>query len=323
MKNLALPLAVLIASLALYAQEYPKAEITNGVIKASLYLPDAEKGSYRATRFDWSGVIYSLTYKGHEYYGRWYAKHDPLVHDAITGPAESFDTAGAGPGYAEAKPGGSFLRLGVGLVEKIEEPAFNPFRTYKVVDPGQWTVKKGKDWIEFTQRLPDKIGYGYIYTKRISLHRGAPEMVISHSLKNTGAKVIETTQYNHNFFVIDGKPSGPGITVRFPFDLRATSGFKGLLEVRGRELVFLKELTGQQSVQSLLEGFGASAKDYDITVENRNAGAGARITADRPIVRINFWTRRETFCPEPYIQLRIEPGRTEKWVTRYQYFTLK
>jgi hypothetical protein len=95
-------------------------------------------------------------------------------------------------------------------------------------------TEPSKDWTEFTQRLPDKIGCGYLYTKRVSLNRGAPEMVISHSLKNTGAKVIETTQYNHNFFVIDGQPSGPGITIRFPFDLKAKGDLKGFLEVPGR-----------------------------------------------------------------------------------------
>ena len=38
----------------------PQAEITNGILKAHLYLPDNENGYYRATRFDWSGIISSL-----------------------------------------------------------------------------------------------------------------------------------------------------------------------------------------------------------------------------------------------------------------------
>ena len=42
------------------AGEIPQAEISNGMIKARLYLPDAENGYYRATRFDWSGIISSL-----------------------------------------------------------------------------------------------------------------------------------------------------------------------------------------------------------------------------------------------------------------------
>ena len=44
-----------LAASTLAGQEFPQAEITNGQIKAKLYLPDTEKGYYRSTRFDWSG----------------------------------------------------------------------------------------------------------------------------------------------------------------------------------------------------------------------------------------------------------------------------
>jgi hypothetical protein len=316
-------LAACAAPLAAYAQDFPNAEIGNGLIRARLYLPDPVKGYYRATRFDWSGVIYSLEYKGHEYFGQWVAKPDPLLHESITGPAESFDGSGGGPGYAEAKPGGSFIRIGVGVVRKPEEASFSPFRTYEVLDAGTWKVKKGRDWIEFSQTLRDKSGYAYVYTKRISLIHQKPQLIISHTLKNTGSKVIDTTQFNHNFFMIDHLPSGPGITVRFPFELRVVRDFRGFLEARGRELVFLKGFDGQQSTQSLLEGFGPAAKDYQFAIENQNAAAGVRVIGDRPIVRLNFWTRKETVCPEPYVQMRIPPGKTEKWELQYEFYTLK
>ena len=48
----------------LSAQDYPKAEISNGLIHAELMLPDSQNGSYRGTRFDWSGIISSLQYRG-------------------------------------------------------------------------------------------------------------------------------------------------------------------------------------------------------------------------------------------------------------------
>jgi hypothetical protein len=44
--------------------DFPEARISSGTLDAKLYLPDAEKGYYRGTRFDWSGVIYSLRYRG-------------------------------------------------------------------------------------------------------------------------------------------------------------------------------------------------------------------------------------------------------------------
>jgi 4-hydroxy-4-methyl-2-oxoglutarate aldolase len=51
-------------------------------------------------------------------------------------------------------------------------------------------------------------------------------------MKNTGKKLIETNVYNHGFFVIDGQPSGPDFTVKFPFDVKAVADLQGLAEVQ-------------------------------------------------------------------------------------------
>jgi len=72
----------------------PKASISNGLITAQLYLPNAVNGYYRGTRFDWAGQIPDLRYKGHSYFGQWFEKYDPMSHDAIMGPVEAFDPVG-------------------------------------------------------------------------------------------------------------------------------------------------------------------------------------------------------------------------------------
>ena len=93
----------------------PTATIASGDTKATIYLPDAKAGYYRGARFDWSGQVSSLTWKGHEYFGQWFDAYDPTLHDAIPGPVEEFltnDTSSLG--YAEAGPGGAFVRIGVG-----------------------------------------------------------------------------------------------------------------------------------------------------------------------------------------------------------------
>ena len=312
-------LAALAGGLACRA-EFPGAEISNGLIEAKLYLPDAEKGYYRGTRFDWSGVIHSLRYKGHEFFGQWFERYDPVLHDAIMGPVEEFLTGETSLGYAEAKPGGTFIRIGVGAVRKPDEQAFQRFRTYELVNPGKWRVAKGADRIEFTHELTDEAsGYAYVYRKTVRLAKDRPELAIEHSLRNTGRRVIETSQYNHNFFVIDGQPTGPDFTVRFPFDLRAAAPLKGIGEVRGRELAFLRELQPRESLFSELQGYGAAASDYDITVENRKTGAAVRITGDKPLAKLIFWCVRATLCPEPYIDMRIEPGAESQWRLVYHF----
>jgi hypothetical protein len=300
----------------------PQAEISSPEIRAKLYLPDAENGYYRGTRFDWSGQIASLEYKGHNFFGQWFQKYDPKIHDAILGPVEEFLTNGAGLGYGEVKPGENFVKIGVGAIRKPEEPRFQQFKTYEIADPGKWSIRRGADWVELTQELGDTAGYAYVYKKTVRLARDKPELLLEHSLRNTGRKTIQSSVYEHNFYMIDGLPTGPEIAVKFPFEVRAVRDLQGLAETRGKELVYLKELQpGGQSVYSDLEGFGANPKDYDIRVENRQAHAGVRQTSDRPMSRLVLWSIRTTVCPEAYIDMQIEPGKEFTWRITYDFYT--
>ena len=321
MKALSCACLVLLLSLPnLAAADFPQAEISNSRVRARLYLPDAQNGYYRGTRFDWSGVVASLECDGHNYFGKWFERYDPKLHDAITGPVEEFFTNGAGLGYAEAKPGESFVKIGVGALRKPSEPRYSSFNTYEILDSGKWKVKKGKDWIEFTHQLADTAGYAYAYRKKVRLPKGKAKLVLEHSLKNTGRKLIATHAYNHNFFMLDDQPSGPDFVVKFPFELRATADLKGLAEIRGKDLVYLQELQKGQTVFTNLEGHGSSAQDYDIRVENRKTGAGVRQTGDRPLSKVVFWSIRSNISPEPYIEMRIEPGKEERWRIQYEFY---
>lgn len=308
---------ILIAASAV-AADYPQAEISNGVLRARLHLPDAQDGSYQGTRFDWSGNIYSLEFKGHEYFGKWYERHDPKIHDAITGPVEEFRSGDAGLGYHEARPGGTFIRIGVGVVRKPDEPAYQTFRTYEIVDSGKWTVKQGRDWIAFTHQLAGPGGYAYEYTKRVRLKKAG--LILDHALRNTGDRAIDTLQYNHNFFVIDNQTVGPDVAVRFAFEPRAKRNLGGLAELRGRDLVYSRELVKGESVFTEMEGYGDSRRDNEFWIENRKSGAGVRIKGDRPLARLVFWSIRTVACPEPYIRLTVDPGRTVKWTTAYEFY---
>jgi hypothetical protein len=313
------PLLIVLVMLSqLVTPQFPQAELSNSSIRATLYLPNAQSGYYRGTRFDWSGVISSLKWNGHEYFGQWFERHDPKIHDAISGPVEEFLTNDAGLGYAEAKPGESFVRIGVGAVKKPDEPAYRRFETYEIVDPGEWTVKKGADHIEFVHELRGTAGYAYVYRKTLRLVKDS--LVLEHRLKNTGRKAIATSVYNHNFFTLDRQPTGPDIVVRFPFEPRAARALNGLAETRGKDIVFLKDLAKGQTVFTEVEGFGAAASDYDIRIENRKTGAGVRITGDRPFAKLLFWSANLTVCPEPYIDASVEPGKESSWRITYQFY---
>jgi len=148
-------------------------------------------------------------------------------------------------------------------------------------------------------------------------------MVIEHSLKNTGKKVIETNVYNHHFFVIDGQPSGPDFTVKFPFELKSNGRLRDIAEANGKQVGYLKEIpVGGGSILTELSGFSESARDFDIRLENKKVGAGVRITGDKPLSKVIFWSTRTVLSPEAYIEMKIEPGREFNWRLTYDFYTL-
>jgi len=182
------PLFFMIMEVISYAQEKkPECEIKNKMIHARVYLPDQESGYYRSTRFDWSGVISELVYNGHTYLGVWNDMYDPTLHDAITGPVEEF----APLGYDAAKTGGSFVKIGVGILLKPEEPKYNKFTYYQIEDNGKWKIRKKSDQITFIHTLEHE-DYGYEYEKTVKLVKGKPVLEILHTLKNKGQLAIET-----------------------------------------------------------------------------------------------------------------------------------
>ena len=330
-------LFTLVSGWNLAGADFPSAEISNGQIQVKLYLPDARNGYYRGTRFDWSGEIISLKYHGHEYYGPWFNGADPKVHDyrftrtgiiaspcsAASGPVEEFQTNGTALGWDEAKVGGTFIKIGVGVLRK-DSPHYDYVKQYEIVDPGKWTVKRRRDSVEFTQELTDpSSGYGYIYTKTVRLVEGKPEMVLEHTLKNTGRRAIQSRVYNHNFLVLDHQPPGPDFTTKVPFKIQPVHPpDTELAEIRGNQVVYLRALQKEEVVQIPMKGFSDSPKDNEIRIENRKVGAGMRITGDHPLVHLNLWSIRTVLAMEPFISMTIEPGKEFTWKMTYQYYTV-
>jgi 6-phosphogluconolactonase len=298
--------------------QIPQAEISNAQIRAKLYLPDPQAGYYRATRFDWSGVISSLEWNGHSYFGQWFDRYDPKLHDSITGPVEEFLTNGSGLGYDEAKPGESFVKIGVGALRRPDDAPFRQFATYEIADPGKWTVHQSSQEIEFSQELGDTRGYAYVYHKTLRLQGN--RLILEHRLRNTGRKTISTSVYEHNFFMLDGQASGPDTVVRFRFDPRAKADLHGLAKTEGTDLRYSHELERGQTVFTELNGYGGRAADNDIRVENTKTGAAVHQTGDHPLSKLVLWSIRTTVCPEAYIDLQVEPGKEVSWRIAYEFY---
>jgi hypothetical protein len=297
-----------------------EANITNGLINAKLYLPDADTGYYRGVRFDWSGLIASLEYAGHTYIDQWFDKYDPYIHESVLGPMQEFESID----FDSAAVGDPFLKVGVGVLTRIDERNYTIGKYYTPVDLGEWDVKTGADFVEFTQVLESQTGYSYVYTKKVTLTEGKPELKMTHSLRNTGEKSINTHVYNHNFFIIDKEPAGPNIQTVFNFNLEGEGrGVGEIVDLQENKLVYLQELTRGNVMLEHIYGYGTTLDSYDIRIENLKTKTGIRVQCDKPLSRLKYWSRNTTYCPEPYVAVAAEPGQEFSWEYTYSFYTIQ
>lgn len=304
------------------ADSYPHVYLSNGRTDAVVYLPDAEKGSYRASRFDWSGIVACASSNGHTFFGDWAGGFDPMRNDNVTGPAEEFRRLTGEIGYEEAKPGDGFLKVGVGLLKRLNDQPYKFGTLYPILDGGKWTTKVNKRSITFTQVLRTPLGYAYEYTKKVEIDPRRSVLRLTHSLRNLGSKPITTNVYAHDFFMLDNQPTGPGMAVTFAFEPHTETPFPdGLVSMTGKEILFRDTPRRGYSAQGDLTGFTGTPGEYRFHLEDRNTHVGVLQESDSPMSRVYFWSTPKTICPEAYIPIDVAPGQTQKWAISYTFET--
>lgn len=300
--------------------KYPEVEISNGIIKANLYLPDAENGYYKGTRFDWSGVISNLEFNEHTYFGQWFDTDKAPPFAPIMGPVEAY----APVNYNNAPVGESFVKIGVGALRKTSNENYSDFKNYEIVNPGKRSVKVKGNEVKFTHMLnTDKVSYQY--TKTIRLIEHEQKMVISHVLKNTGKMQIKTFGFNHNFLVIDNQRIGKDFEMVFPVKVTGTGRGSGdVFDIVDKRLVFKRDIVGDESIAiKHLEGLNNNFDNFDVRIHNAKTGAGVKITGDQPLSRFRLWGTATTICPETYIDIKVAPGETYSWSYFYEFYEYK
>ncbi|MEO6910897.1 MAG: hypothetical protein ABI158_08235 [Edaphobacter sp.] len=178
-----------------------------------------------------------------------------------------------------------------------------------------------EDAVEFRQMLNGPDGYAYIYEKVLSLDKDGTGITLDHRLKNTGQKTIDTKVYDHDFFMFDGQPTGPGMVVRFPFTPEPVDPLDPAVRIQGKEITFITAIGPRQTVSGYITGFSAKASDYDFIVEDINRKIGVEQTLDTPLSRIYFWSNNRVICPEAYIHVGVAPGKTGHLKIHYRFFT--
>jgi hypothetical protein len=310
-----------LASLGLraHAEDPPRVVLKNDIATLTVLLPDNTKGFYRGSRFDWHGIVSKVEYAGHTLFNAWKTPHDPNGHDDVGGTAEEFGMF-TPIGYDAAGPGEPFLKPGIGILQRADKEKYEFWKPYKVVSTGRVTTTSGPRKATFHQDIEFQ-EYAYSYSKTVELDTDKPAFTIHREFKNTGKKPIRTDHYCHHFLSFDNKPVGPDYTLTFAVapKPRAKSDFNKVARLNGADLTFTGPLD-KGTIYLELDGFGEKSDGFAVKARDTKTGFGVKITGNVPVREWHVWGNKTTLCPEPFLDIKLDPGETKKWATRYELF---
>ena len=310
-------------SLVVKSSDYLSLTVKKGEMEIMLFLPDSVNSYYRASRFDWGSILGQIKYKGKTFLQEWKGysgrppkgDHDPLVPNTGTGLSEEFTVP---QGYDEAKPGDSFVKIGVGVLLKDDDSKYSFAKPYKILDNGEWKVDKKKSSIVLTHRLMSEIGYGYILRRKYIIKGN--NLIVRHELKNIGDKKIVTEAYSHNFMQLDYSNVGPDYSLTF---------LKSDIDISKHKWTTVKRISLNKNVINVkpeINDFIPCFGDLDVLSEygdfrlqSEKTKTSVEMSLDKKVSSFSVWFWQRAFCAEPRVMIDIEPGKKVSWEYVYTF----
>ena len=274
--------------------------------------------NYNFSRFDWTGKIVSVMYKGISVSGV-----EKLNNEDENKSGKGFYNEfgiNAAIGYDEIKEGDWFHKIGVGLLKKDgSEYLFS--KKYEI-KPAKFTVAAKPDKISINCKSQIANGYAYEYMKEIKMLESV--FIVTYHLKNTGSKTIITNEYDHNFIAINNNFIGSDYILKFPFEINpvqfdATVDPEGKVEVGQKEITFNATPDEQFFFSNLT---GNQNRDAAWEILNTKSKIGISETGSFKTNKVNVWGWKHVISPELFFDIRVEPGHEIEWSRTYKIFEI-
>jgi hypothetical protein len=279
---------------------------------------DFPQENYNFSRFDWTGKIVGMKFKNVQFA----SIEDPNCKNKNHFGKGFYNEFGIDTalGFDDAKIGGWFHKIGVGLLKKEDSQyAFN--KPYKI-KPAEFQINTNSNSILITCTSALVNGYAYILSKEIEIHNTS--FTIKYHLKNTGEKIIRTDEYTHNFTHISNDFIGENYSLHFPFDLKPelfeeTVNSEAAVSL-GKSTINFISSPNEQFFFSNLTGGEEVAASWELI--HREANIGIRENTDFQTKKVNLWGWRHVICPELFFEINIAPEESTRWTRNYEVFEI-
>jgi hypothetical protein len=143
---------------------------------------------------------------------------------------------------------------------------------------------------------------------------------IETQLENVGRLPLVTHEYAHNFIGIDTASTGPGYCLRLPYPVKLEQPQRvnlDILQIEGSEIRW--KGTPQKPFYCRPVGYHQTGQpQWELTYEP--TAVGMREIDDFPPSRVALWGAAHVISAEIFIDINLEPGKSQTWTRRYEFF---
>ena len=288
-------------------------KLNNDILEIQWDLP---REGYDFSRFDWTGKITQIRFKG--------VPVTTLEQKNAVNPTHfgmglynefGIETA---LGFEEVQPGDYFHKIGIGALKKQNTPYL--FSDPYDIRPARFEMELQTDKIKVQCSSENLNGYAYLLTREFILEGN--RLLINYELHNSGNKPIHTEEYVHNFMGVNNEPIAKGYDLRFPFILKEET-FEQLVNPESmmafdNNKVNFHQSTKDQFFVSHLNGKTKVPAQWELL--HLNSNIGIRETGDFETGKVNLWGCQHVVSPELFHSISVNPGSSSDWSRTYQFF---
>lgn len=257
-------------------------------------------------RFDRSATITDVTAYGRHLINGW-------------GMPDEFGQIGIGVlGFDDAKPGESFIKPGVGVLEMIDSGSYKSGTAFPVK---QWItthITHDKNQVTVTQSSPIIRGYGYQLTKHYTITPDTGTIQIQYTLTNTGKMAWAIEHYNHNFFSLNNQPLGPNWQVTLGRPIPSIP--LHWLKMQDKQLHITMEPKSYGFIQV---NEPLTPTEADLSINSIDSQMTINMSGDTPAYRMAWFFSPTSLCPERFHLISLQPEQSKQWTLWYRFTSEK
>jgi hypothetical protein len=269
--------------------------------------------NYQESRFDWTGKIRTVKFRG-------------LLVSGLEKPAGAEDPRdGRGfynefgidqaVGFEETEIGGWFHKIGVGLLKK-EDHEYHFHKSYET-RPADFQVLEKPGSLLINCKSASVNGFAYRLEKEISLLEDG--FGVQYALHNSGSQALQTNEYNHNFIAINQEPIGRHYVLKFPFAIKPdllgeTVNPEGKVRFDRDAITF----SGSPTEPFFFSNLSGGRELTGWELQHTQLKIGIREMVDFPSQALNLWGWGHVVSPEIFFKLLVLPGQTMRWKRTWQ-----